>query len=149
MYNNGRKSIDCKRKFGVVWCGLLWCGVLWWCIWYCVVAFYDMTCVFAILCYMLCCPVMCCYVLLCAIIWCSQWRRQRGARGLSPPPNELKDHPCEKIKSEEKLRGGWWLCVILKSKIFFCKISPAKCRKSHLWYSRLQNFPGEHTLGPP
>ena len=25
--------------------------------------------------------------------------------GLSPP-NELKDHPCEKMKSEEKLGGG-------------------------------------------
>ena len=29
-----------------------------------------------------------------------------GARVAHPPPNELKDHPCEKMKSEEKLRGG-------------------------------------------
>ena len=26
--------------------------------------------------------------------------------GSAPPPNELKDYPCEKMKSEEKLRGG-------------------------------------------
>ena len=31
-----------------------------------------------------------------------QWRRQGGAQ----PPNELKNHHCEKMKSEEKLRGG-------------------------------------------
>ena len=30
-----------------------------------------------------------------------------GQGGLNPPPpNELNDHPCEKMKSEEKLRGG-------------------------------------------
>ena len=31
-----------------------------------------------------------------------------GGKGGSapPPPNELNDHPCEKMKSEEKLRGG-------------------------------------------
>ena len=33
-----------------------------------------------------------------------QWHRQGGG-GLSPP-NDLKDHPCEKMKSEEKLKGG-------------------------------------------
>ena len=73
-----------------------------------------------------------------------------GGKGGLSPPNELKDHPCEKMKSEEKLRGGGrWLCVILKSKMFFCKFSPAKCRKSHFRYSRFQNFPGEHAPGPP
>ena len=35
----------------------------------------------------------------------NQWRRQGGQGGLSPS-NDLKDHPCEKMKSEEKLRGG-------------------------------------------
>ena len=29
-----------------------------------------------------------------------------GQGGLSPSPNELNDQPCEKMKSEEKLRGG-------------------------------------------
>ena len=68
-----------------------------------------------------------------------QWRRQGGLN----PSNDLKDHPCEKMKSEKKLRrGGDDYSAILKSKIFFCKISPAKCRKSHLRYSRFQNFPG-------
>ena len=38
----------------------------------------------------------------------SQWRRQGGGggKGGSASPNELKDHPCEKMKSEEKLREG-------------------------------------------
>ena len=29
----------------------------------------------------------------------------KGARG-AQPPNELKDHPCEKMKSDKKLSGG-------------------------------------------
>ena len=30
----------------------------------------------------------------------------KGEQGGAQPPTELKDHPCEKMKSEEKLRGG-------------------------------------------
>ena len=29
-----------------------------------------------------------------------------GKEGSAPPLNELNDYPCEKMKSEEKLRGG-------------------------------------------
>ena len=73
-----------------------------------------------------------------------------GARGAQPlqwaeGPPLWKDE----IRGEIKGGGGRWLCEILKSKIFFCKISPAKCRKSHLRYSRFQNFPGEHASESP
>ena len=29
-----------------------------------------------------------------------------GKGGGAQPPNELKDHPCEEVKSKLKLRGG-------------------------------------------
>ena len=31
-------------------------------------------------------------------------------KGALSPLNELKDHPCDKMKSEEKLRGAMTIC---------------------------------------
>ena len=46
-----------------------------------------------------------------------QWRRQGGK---APPPSELKDHPCEKIRGE--IEGGErWLYLILKLRSFSAK----------------------------
>ena len=36
----------------------------------------------------------------------TQWRRQGGGKGGLSPSNELKDHPCERMKSEKKWRGA-------------------------------------------
>ena len=73
-----------------------------------------------------------------------------GGKGGSapPPPMSWGTTPVKRWNPRRNWRG-WWLCVILKSKIFFCKISPAKCRKLHLRYSRFQNFSGEHAPGHP
>ena len=41
------------------------------------------------------------------LIYCGVDKGGGGGKGGStPPPNERNDHPCEKMKSEEKLRGG-------------------------------------------
>ena len=59
------------------------------------------------------------------------------------PPPQWKNEIRGEIEG-----GGLWLCVILKSKIFFCKISLGKCRKSHLRYSRFQNCDPLEWLAP-
>ena len=69
-------------------------------------------------------------------------------KGGSAPPMNWRTTPVKRWNPRRNWGGGRWLCVILKSKIFFCKISPAKCRKSYLRYSRFQNFPGSMPPDP-
>ena len=70
------------------------------------------------------------------------------ARGGSAPPMSWRTTPVKGWNPRRNWEGRRWLCVIIKSRIFFCKISPEKCRKTHLRYSGFQNFPGEHAPAP-